>query len=257
MSNPVLTERDLEYIFAGKKKAKAKSPWFQGALFFGSFLVISAIVFVIMNFTTLKQNFDFWYNTEYKISPASQDVQTLSAISPGSTAAPSTALPQIENNSLYLPIINVKAPVNFGIPNKPENVAIGLSKGLIQVQGTALPGEIGNVFVTGHSSNYPWAKGNYNNVFALLNKVVVGDVVQIKYQNIDYVYKISSIKTVEPTNVSVMESKKESVLTLMTCTPVGTSLRRLIVVANQVYPNPNSNKTMQERSVENSLPPVH
>ena len=254
MSDPVLTERDLEYIFAGKKKSKTKSPWFQGALFLGSFLVISGIVFVIMNFTTLHQNFSFWYNNEYKIGPVNTEIAKLNAVGPQTTAA---SLPEIENNSLYLPIIDIKAPISFGIPNKPENVAIGLSKGLIQIQGTALPGEVGNVFVTGHSSNYPWAKGNYNNVFALLNKVVVGDVIQIKYQNTDYIYKVSSIKVVEPTDVSVMESKKESILTLMTCTPVGTSIRRLIVVADQVYPNPAENKTMQERSVGNSLPPVH
>ena len=254
MADPVLTERDLEYIFAGKKKSKTKSPWFQGALFLGSFLIISGIVFVIMNFTTLLQNFNFWYNNEYRITPINTEIAKLSSVGPQSA---SSGLPTIDNNSLYLPIINVKAPIGFGIPNKPENVALGLSKGLIQIQGTALPGEVGNVFVTGHSSNYPWAKGNYNNVFALLNKVVVGDVVQIKYQNTNYIYKVSSIKVVDPTDVSVMESKKESVLTLMTCTPVGTSLRRLIVTANQVYPDPATNKTMQQRSVGDSLPPVH
>lgn len=255
MSNHVLTEKDLEYIFAGKKKPNAKSPWFQGALFLGSFLLISGIVFVIMNFTTLRQNFDFWYNNEYKISPVSRDVQILAEANPQNISQTSN-LPEINNNWLYFPIINVKAPISWNIPNKPENVADALSKGLIQVQGTALPGEVGNVFITGHSSNYPWAKGDYNNVFALLNRVVVGDVVQIQYKDIDYIYKVKEIKVVEPTDISVMDSKNESVLTLMTCAPVGTSLRRLIITANQIYPNPNNNKTMQERSVGNSLPPV-
>lgn len=254
MNSPVLTERDLEIIFSGKKKTKGKDPIIKGVLFVVSFLIVSGFVFLVMNFQTLRQNLGYWYNNEYKTTPLDEESKNLAAISTGGNS--SVSLPEINNNYLNLPVIGVKAPVSWGIKNSPNEVAAGLSKGLIQIQGTAFPGEVGNVFITGHSSNYPWAKGSYNNVFAILNKVVVGDMVQIKYKEIDYLYKVKTIKVVEPDNISVLESKNESVLTLMTCTPVGTSLRRLIVVADQVYPSPSDNKPMQSQNSGSNLPKI-
>jgi len=254
MQDPILTERDLEDIFSGRKRPKAITPLVQGIIFVVSFLVVSGLVFVVMNATSLRQNFLFWYNYEYKIAPVSPEVQSLATASSGTG---SVSLPVIDDNTLNLPVINVKAPISWEVPNNPTPVADGLSRGLIQIKGTALPGERGNVFITGHSSNYPWAKGSYNNIFALLNKVVVGDMVEVNYQNIQYLYKIKEIKVVEPTDTSVMNSKNESILTLMTCTPVGTSLRRLIVIANQVYPNPAANTTFNSQGVGPGLPKVH
>lgn len=255
MYSPVLTERDLEAIFSGKKKHSTKTPFVKGIVFVASFLAISGLVFVVINFTTLRQNLTFWYNNEYKITPLNPEAEALATIDTTTTKG-NLPLPQINNDSLNLPIINVKTPITWQVANNPTDVANGLSKGLIQIKGTALPGEIGNVFITGHSSNYPWAKGNYNNIFALLNKVVIGDMLEIRYQNINYLYKVREIKVVEASDTSVLNSKKESVLTLMTCTPVGTSLRRLIVIANQVYPDPGSNNTMQFQSTNSSLPNV-
>lgn len=253
MNSPVLTERDLEIIFSGKKKLKTKDPLIRGVLFLLSFLVVSGFVFLVMNYKTLGQNFSYWYSNEYKTTPLDLESKNLATIGTGDSSA---SLPEINNNYLNVPVINIKAPISWGVKNNPDEVATRLTKGLIQIQGTALPGEIGNVFITGHSSNYPWAKGNYNNVFAILNKVVVGDMAQIKYQNIDYLYKVKEIKVVEPSDVSVLKSKNESTLTLMTCTPVGTSLRRLIVVANQVYPDPSNNQPMQFQNSGSNLPKI-
>jgi LPXTG-site transpeptidase (sortase) family protein len=216
--------------------------------------LIVVVAYIALNLNTLHQTISFWYNNEYKAAPIDISTQQLAVIS---TNTNSPVLPEINDNSLFIPVINVKAPISWAVPNNPTDVSAGLSRGLIHIKSTALPGEIGNVFITGHSSNYPWAKGNYNNIFALLNKTVVGDMVQIKYKNVDYVYKVTEIKVVEPTDISVLKSKNESVLTLMTCTPVGTSLRRLIVIANQIYPNPYTNQPMGSSNTDSSLPPIH
>ena len=254
MTYPVLTEKDLEIIFSGKKKPKRKSPVLKNILYVLFFVSLVVVIYATMNFNSLGQNFNFWYNNEYKIAPLDSVSQNLVNIIPTTKNA---VLPEIDNNSLYLPIINIKAPITFGVPNTPETVASSLKEGVIQIKGSAIPGEIGNVFITGHSSNYPWAKGKYNNVFALLNKFVVGDVAQIKYNNTNYIYKVSEIKVVEATDISVLQSKNESILTLMTCTPVGTSLRRLIVSFNQTYPNPISNKLIKSSGTGSVLPRVH
>lgn len=46
-----------------------------------------------------------------------------------------------------------------------------LQKGIVRYPGTAKPGETGNAFIFGHSSNYYWEKGDYNSVFAALDKL--------------------------------------------------------------------------------------
>lgn len=55
-------------------------------------------------------------------------------------------------------------------------VQIKLRQGPVHMAFSPLPGEIGNSYIVGHSSNYSWIVSNYNKVFAPLEKVSsVGD----------------------------------------------------------------------------------
>lgn len=289
MKHVVLTERELESIFSGKKRKEKHKKVFNFFKPIISFVAITCILFVAFNFIELKANFLFWYDTNFNYSKADENKldygqQVLQSLlksqnkgngatngsstagtgapaSSGSTntsgagtsgtgangaaAAPTNLppLPELADSHLRLPAINVDAPITWKVNNDPDSVLENLKNGLIQIDGTALPGQKGNVFITGHSSNYPWIKSKYNNVFALLNKVVVGDVVHIKYGGQDYLYRVSEIKVTKPDDLSVMQPTSSPVLTLMTCTPVGTSLKRLIVTAKQYYPDPSLNKT--------------
>lgn len=260
MDNNILTEKDLEYLFwdeRGKRKKKnPKKQFFVGII---SFFAITLIIFFVVNFRSILNNISFWYNNEFQatVPENNDDVKLIvTGTQNKNNPVPNSSLPEIADNSMYIPIINIKAPITWKIANTPPEVVAGLEKGIIHIQGTSMPGEIGNVFITGHSSNYVWAKGNYNNIFSLLNRVVVGDVVQVKYQGINYLYKVSETKVVDPTDISPLENTTDSRLTLMTCTPVGTSLRRLIVVANQVVPDPSVNTTSKSKSNNSSLPGV-
>lgn len=104
---------------------------------------------------------------------------------------------------------------------------------MVRYPGTARPGEVGNAFIFGHSSNYPWVKSDYNDVFALLDNLQNGDEIIIFYNQKKYVYRVTDRAEVKPGDVKALESrdpnKKE--LSLMTCWPVGTTLKRLIVFA--------------------------
>lgn len=99
--------------------------------------------------------------------------------------------------------------------------------------GTARPGEVGNAFIFGHSSNYPWVKSDYNDIFALLDNLELGDEIIIFYNQKKYVYKVVDHATVKPGDVQALESRDQTKkeLSLMTCWPVGTTLERLIVFA--------------------------
>ncbi|MFA4996283.1 MAG: sortase [Patescibacteria group bacterium] len=262
MKHLIFTEKELESIFSGKKAKKDKAKIFKYIKPVISFVIITAVVFVGLNFQELKQNFLYWYNTNYNKSnnTASTDygqqiLESINLNNNQSTLATNLPpLPQLEDNHLKVPSIDVVAPITWKINNEPKSVSDNLINGLIQINGTALPGEKGNIFITGHSSNYPWIKSDYNNVFALLNKVVVGDVIHLKYSNQDYLYRVNNIKVVQPDDLSPMAQTSNPTLTLMTCTPVGTSLRRLIVTAKQYYPDPNKNTTSSASSSEMKMP---
>ena len=114
-----------------------------------------------------------------------------------------------------------------------EDIQKGLEEGVVHYPGTANPDEEGNVFITGHSSYYLWAPGEYKDVFALLPNLEVGDKLILYYDQQQYEYIIGEKKTVAPTEVDVLKQTPGHHLTLMTCVPVGTNLNRLILVAEQ------------------------
>jgi LPXTG-site transpeptidase (sortase) family protein len=138
--------------------------------------------------------------------------------------------------TLVVPKIGVTAPIVFIESIEEKAIQNGLRTGVVHYQGTAKPGEVGNSFITGHSSNYWWEKGGYNYIFANLNKMAVGDEAKIYYNGNKYVYKITNIKVVEPTDTSVLAQSDMPTMTLMTCTPPGTNWKRLIVSFNQIAP---------------------
>jgi len=91
------------------------------------------------------------------------------------------------------------------------------------------------VFLTGHSSYYPWDPGKFKDVFATLGSLEVGDRYYIYYDQIKYMYQITEKKEVQPNYMEVLaQPTDKKISTLMTCSPVGTTLRRLILTAEQI-----------------------
>lgn len=137
-------------------------------------------------------------------------------------------IPKIGKN-IPLVDVNISSDVDF---DHMENIFMQeLENGVVRYPGTAMPWEDGNAFIFGHSSNYPWIKGNYNEIFALLDKLDPGDEIIVYYQQKKYVYKVTEKKVVRPGDVKALSErdphKKE--LSLMTCWPVGTTYNRLLV----------------------------
>ena len=114
-----------------------------------------------------------------------------------------------------------------------DDIQTKLQDGVVHYPGTAYPGQIGNVFITGHSSYYLWDPGKYKDVFALLHNLEIGDSMTIFYNQERYDYVITEKKVVSPNQVNVLSDTHDRRLTLMTCTPIGTALNRLIIVAKQ------------------------
>lgn len=140
--------------------------------------------------------------------------------------------------------------------NFEEDVQEALHHGVVHYPGSARPGQAGNFFVTGHSSYYPWDDGLFKDVFARLNELDIGDSYSVYYGGDLHTYKVIEKKEVLPSNTSVLDQPTSKRLsTLMTCTPIGTTLRRLILVAEEVDPSTGSKLHVGERTtVQDSKP---
>ena len=114
-----------------------------------------------------------------------------------------------------------------------------LESGLAHFMKTAAPGQNGNLIVSGHSSNFVWAKGGYNHIFEKLNDLQVGDLVTIQTvqkngRMFEYQYKITDKFVTTANDQKIFENTPNPTLTLSTCWPLGTNLKRLIVKAEIV-----------------------
>ena len=148
------------------------------------------------------------------------------------------------DNRIILPSLGKNLPIveapddallrgDFGMFD--DDVQNALKFGAVHYPGTAEPGQIGNVFITAHSSNYPWVKSDYNAAFALLPKLKVGDEYSVFYKGDLHKYRVTETFEVSPRDVSVLAQPKDRYMsTLMTCVPVGTTLKRFIVRGEEV-----------------------
>lgn len=149
-----------------------------------------------------------------------------------------------DENRILIPQIDVNVPVVYDEPSfKEEKVQKALERGVVHYGTTASPGENGNTVIVGHSSNNWWDSGKYKFAFILLDKLKQGDKITLHYEGTRYVYEVENKKIVKPDNTSVLNQTEEPRLTLITCTPPGTSWKRLIVQAKQTTPDPSQNTT--------------
>ena len=212
------------------------------------FIPIMSATFVVLIFLFLQYNRLIFATVEAYVSPgnatAQETIQT-----PNSTVA-------IGNEpKLIIPKINVDVPVIYGIGNDKKSQLDAMNRGVAHfaVPGAnSVPGQAGNVVLSGHSSNDVFDSGAYKFIFAQLEKLEKGDVIYANYNGTRYSYVVRETEVVLPTEVSkVIKDDGKSWLTLITCTPLGTANKRLLVFAEQVSPDPNSNK-QAESMVEES-----
>ena len=171
------------------------------------------------------------------VSPGNSDDNGITALDPTLTTAVSA------DNRLMIPKLNVDVPVHFGIANDTATVDAAMENGVAQFSipgANALPGEIGNLVITGHSAGDIYSNNQYKFIFSGLERLGNGDLIYIDYDGTRYTYSVTKMETVEPNNVSALVYETDKpMLTLITCTPLGTSRYRLLVTAEQINPTPS------------------
>lgn len=108
-----------------------------------------------------------------------------------------------------------------------------LSKSLIQYAGVAFPGQFGNTVIFGHSVLPQFFNPkNYKTIFSTLPTLKPEDEILVNFDGVRYTYVVEQMVEVKPEDITVLEQKyDDSYLTLITCVPPGTYLRRLAVRA--------------------------
>ncbi len=146
---------------------------------------------------------------------------------------------------VIIPKINVEIPVVYDEPSIEEKaLQKALEHGVVHYATTPAPGEKGNAVIFGHSSNNILNQGKYKFAFVLLSRLEAGDTFYLTYGGTRYTYKVYEKKIVKPTDLGVLsDAGKTATATLITCDPPGTSLNRLVVIGEQINPDPNGNKT--------------
>lgn len=136
-------------------------------------------------------------------------------------------------------------PIRILIPNVGIDALVvetGIKDGEWQVpkfvvghlQGTANPGEKGNMAMSGHVSSI-----NAGNVFAKLDRVRIGDDIYVFTKAGQYLYRANDIKTVANDDVSVLDPTPEPTLTLITCTgtwnPIARDYTHRLIVKARIF----------------------
>ncbi|MDO5451578.1 MAG: sortase [Candidatus Saccharibacteria bacterium] len=167
------------------------------------------------------------------VSPGNAPAAEIEAIDPTVTQTVSA------DPRLIIPKLNIDVPIHFGIAL--DDVMSAMNDGVAHYRiagASAYPGEIGNTVITGHSAGDVYSSNQYKYIFSGLERLEDGDLIYINYNSVRYTYRVIKKEVVEPTNVAALVVQTDKpLLTLVTCTPLGTSRYRLLVTAEQISPD--------------------
>lgn len=108
-----------------------------------------------------------------------------------------------------------------------------LKESLIHYKGTALPGQKGTAVIFGHSTlPQLFNPKNYVTIFSTLPTLKKGDQIKLDFDGVSYIYQVFQLKETSATDFTILDQNfEDSYLTLVTCVPPGTYLRRLAASA--------------------------
>lgn len=183
-----------------------------------------------------EKNPEMVYSRSYSAENLLSNIPLQSAEKASFSVAPQDnriIIPKLGKN---IPLVDVNHDTGTPVEKMHDVFMEELKKGIVRYPGTAEPGQLGNAFIFGHSSNYPWIKSDYNAIFATLDTLKNGDEIIVYYNQKKFIYKVTDRAVVKPGDTKVLNArdpnKKE--ISLMTCWPIGTTLERLIIFGELV-----------------------
>lgn len=133
---------------------------------------------------------------------------------------------------LDIPSYNISVPLVW--TKDVRDFDQDLKRGVVHYPGTAMPGDIGTAYISGHSSGYFWDNSPYREVFEQLGQVADGTSFTITAtknngKKVRYNYVVQRRGEFAANDQAQFISTAESIVALSTCWPVGTTDRRLVL----------------------------
>ncbi len=223
---------ELKKQITGKVRVRGKLSKKQHLQSLGFGLAMGAVVVIILLFGFFNERFIAPF-----ITPSRSVSATPLILDPNNAAV--DASPQV-----IIPKINVQAPVVYDVPTIAEaDVQSGLERGIVHYVTTSNPGEQGNAVFFGHSSSNILNRGRYKYAFVLLSYLNINDTFYMQKGGVRYVYKVFDKKIIQPTDVGILNpiAGHSSTATLITCDPPGTNVNRMVIIGDQISPDPVGN----------------
>ncbi len=138
---------------------------------------------------------------------------------------------------LSIPHLNLQVPLVWS--SDPSEFDKDLSRGVVHYPGTAMPGEQGTIYVSGHSSDYIWKRNQFAQIFSKLNVLQAGDDVFVDVYDVSgnthtFRYQVTVKKVYSPNDQAQFIDNTANKINLSTCWPIGTTKDRLVVTAVEV-----------------------
>ena len=200
---------------------------------FRKFIPIMAGVAVVLTILFLQYNRMIFAPIMAYVSPGNAPASEIEALDPTITQTVS-AEPR-----LIIPKLNIDVPIHFNLSLSEVMDAMANGVAHYRIAGaSAYPGQVGNFIITGHSAGDVYSSNPYKYIFSGLERLEDGDLIYVNYESTRYTYRVMRKEVVEPTNVAALVIQTDKpLITLVTCTPLGTSRYRLLVTGEQISPS--------------------
>lgn len=138
---------------------------------------------------------------------------------------------------ITIPKIEAQASIVDDVnPWDEKSYLAALHHGIAHAAHTSAPGKSGMGYYFAHSSGPPWEDTFFNTVFLRLGELSRGDEIFISKDGKVYTYLVTKKIEVWPDQVQAVLGEKKTEIIFQTCTPIGTSLKRLLVFAVPTSP---------------------
>ena len=130
---------------------------------------------------------------------------------------------------VVIPLIGIDAPII--VPESADEYTIqkALEQGVVNYPDSNI--------ILGHSSAYPWYKGEYGSIFSLINKLEKGDEFFIFSNKKKYTYQVLEKEIKLPKDLSFSSANDKSIVYLVSCWPINTAWKRIVIKADLLDKN--------------------
>ncbi|MBX4204815.1 MAG: sortase [Candidatus Doudnabacteria bacterium] len=215
-TNPTLADSDTDGTTDGVELINSTNPWGSGGMTTAQGKLRDKID---LNMVSERITFGVAANKKGTVNTASADSDNFDLTKPG---------------VLSIPKLNIQAPLVFS--RDPSEFDRDLERGVIHYPGTALPGNTGTMYVSGHSSDYIWKHDKFATIFTKINYLAAGDDIFITVYGKDgkvynYRYRVTGQNVYSADDQTQFIDNTAAKLNLSTCWPIGTSKNRMVVSA--------------------------